>query len=67
MFWLVNSWIINHFGTNPESGGRPPKERRVKSESAVVIGVLDHEVAKEEIFVDEIVFSVRNMVEVMIK
>lgn len=49
---LVSSCKINHFGINPESGGRPPRESRVIRAIIDKRGDLIVEVAMELILVE---------------
>lgn len=54
-------------GIKPESGGRPPRERRIKGVIAVRAGAFAHEVAKELIFVDLFILNTMNVEKVMAK
>lgn len=40
--FFVISWIIIHFGMNPDSGGSPPIDKRVMRTRAVIMGALFH-------------------------
>lgn len=42
---LMSSWIINHFGMKPVSGGRPAKDRSVSIMVAFSMGVFVHEMS----------------------
>lgn len=64
---LVSSWRINHFGMKPESGGRPPRERRMRGVMAVRAGVLAHEVARVLMFVDLLILNTIKVEKVMTK
>lgn len=64
---LVSSWRISHLGINPESGGSPPRERRIRGVMAVRAGVLAQEVAKELTFVDLFILNTMNVEKVMAK
>ena len=59
--------MISHFGMKPVSGGRPPRERRIRGARAVNTGALDQEVARELRFVALFNLNVRNVEEVMMK
>lgn len=62
--WVTSSWIISHFGINPVSGGRPPRDNNVRK-IIMVIGVdLVHRLLIDLILVVEEKFSVRNRVSV---
>ena len=50
-WFLINSWIMIHFGRNPESGGRPPSDISVISVAEIISGVLFHRVDRESVVV----------------
>lgn len=64
---FVSSCRISHFGINPVSGGRPPRERRISGARDVITGVLVHEVAREFTFVALLILNTRNVEKVMTK
>lgn len=41
---LVSSWIMNHFGIKPVSGGRPARDKSISIRVAFSTGVFVHEV-----------------------
>lgn len=59
--FFSSSVIITHFGRNPVSGGRPPRERRINGIITRVVGALFHRSEIELIVVDELSISIRNM------
>lgn len=59
--FFSSSVIIAHFGRNPVSGGRPPRERRINGIITRVVGALFHRSEIELIVVDELSISIRNM------
>ncbi len=63
---LASSWRISHFGIKPESGGRPPRERRRRGVRAVSAGVLAQVVARVLILVALFRWNTRNVEKVMI-
>lgn len=65
-FCLVSSCKINHFGINPESGGRPPRESRVIKVITVRRGDLTVEMAIELILVESKSLKRRKVVRVII-
>lgn len=65
LLFFVISWIISHFGINPERGGRPPIDRRVVRARAVMIGALFHVCDSDKVVVVELAINSMNMVEVM--
>ena len=64
--FFVISWIIIHFGMNPDSGGSPPIDRRVKRIRTVITGILFHVCDNDRVVVVELAINSVNMVEVMI-
>lgn len=52
ILFLVISWIIIHFGANPDKGGSPPSDSRVIIRSAVMVGFLLHIMERELIVVE---------------
>lgn len=50
----------------PDSGGRPPRERRIKGVMAVRAGVLAQEVDKELMFVDLLILNTINVEKVIV-
>lgn len=63
--FFVISWIIIHFGMNPDSGGSPPIDRRVMRTKAVIIGALFHVWASDRVVVVELAINKVNIVEVI--
>lgn len=63
--WLVTSWRISHLGMNPVSGGKPPKERRIRQASAVRVGALVQAEARVIVLVEPTLFRVRKAAVVM--
>ena len=57
--WLVTSWRINHLGMKPVSGGRPPRERRIKQAIAARAGDLVQEEASVTVLVASMLLRVR--------
>ncbi len=64
---FVSSWRISHFGINPVSGGRPPRERRMRGVRAVSVGVFAQEVASVLMLVDLLILNTRNVENVITK
>lgn len=62
---LVNSCKISHLGINPERGGRPPRDNKMRGVKAVRMGVLAQDVAKVFMSSELLIFSVRNIDVVM--
>lgn len=58
---------MSHFGIKPVRGGRPPSDNNIRGINAVMIGVLDHEMANELMLVALFSLSTRNVEEVIIK
>lgn len=63
--FFVISWIIIHFGINPDSGGSPPIDRRVMRTRIVMMGVLFHVCDNDRVVVVELAINSVNMVEVI--
>lgn len=53
--------MMTHFGRNPVSGGRPPRDRRIKEVIIRVAGVLFHRREMELIVVEEFSISAMNI------
>lgn len=66
LLFFVISWIIIHFGTNPDSGGSPPIDRRVMRTRVVMIGILFHVSDSDRVVVVELAMNSKNIVEVMV-
>lgn len=64
--FFVSSWIIIHFGINPDSGGSPPIDRRVTRTRIVITGILFQVCDSDSVVVVELAINSVNMVEVMI-
>ena len=62
----VNSWRISHLGINPESGGNPPRERRVSKVMMDRRGDLVDDEAIELILVELKILNRRKVVSVMV-
>lgn len=62
---FVNSCIINHFGMKPVSGGRPPRESKMRAATVVRVGVFVQASVRVLIFVVIIVLNVRKAAAVM--
>lgn len=56
-----SSVMIIHFGKNPVSGGRPPRDRRITDIIVNVVGVLFHRSEIELIVVDEFIMRIINI------
>lgn len=63
--WVANSCIINHFGINPVSGGRPPSDSNTRAVVIVRVGFLDHTIASVLIFVADEAFRARKAADVI--
>lgn len=59
--FLVSSLMIAHFGIKPVSGGRPPRDIKMVSIAAVIMGFLFHVCASESAVVLELIISSRNI------
>lgn len=64
--FFVISWMIIHFGRNPDSGGSPPIDRRVMRTRTVITGILFHVCDNDRVVVVELAMNRVNMVEVII-
>lgn len=64
--FFVSSWMIIHFGINPDSGGSPPIDRRVISIRLVMTGVLFHVCDNDSIVVVELWMKNMNIVNVIV-
>lgn len=63
---FVSSCKIIHFGINPVIGGRPPRDNIVIIVTVVRIGALVQLVPSILIFVEDMVFSARKAVDVIV-
>lgn len=63
---IVSSCKMSHFGINPVSGGRPPRDSRAKVAVAVRRGDLDQLMASVLIFVVDVNLNVKKVVAVII-
>lgn len=54
LLFFTSSWMINHFGKNPVSGGSPPKDSIVIKIIMVVRGSLFHVYDSEVVVVVEL-------------
>lgn len=63
--FLVNSWMIIHFGMNPESGGRPPRDIINTRMSEVIKGVLFHVCDRDDVVVVELYINSIKVVSVI--
>lgn len=59
--FFSNSEMIAHFGKNPVSGGRPPRDRRIREVIVRIAGVLFHRSEMELIVVEEFSVSAINI------
>lgn len=64
--FFVISWIIIHFGINPDSGGSPPIDKRVMRIRTVITGILFQVCDSDSVVVVELAINSENMVEVII-
>lgn len=64
--FFVSSWIIIHFGRNPESGGSPPSESKVAKMAVVSSGVLFHVWDRDNVVVVEFIINIMRVVVVRI-
>lgn len=64
---FVSSCRISHFGMKPVSGGRPPRDRRIRGVRDVRIGALAQDVANELIVVVLLSINTRKVEEVIIR
>lgn len=53
LLFFVNSWIINHLGKKPVSGGSPPSDNMVVKMMAVIRGVLFHVWDSDKVVVED--------------
>lgn len=60
--FFVSSWIIIHFGRNPDSGGRPPSDNIVARMAVVSRGVLFHVWDRDSVVVVEFNMNITNVV-----
>lgn len=65
LLFFVISWIIIHFGINPDSGGSPPIDKRVIRIRTVITGALFHVRDSDRVVVVELAMNSINMVEVI--
>ena len=63
--FFVISWMIIHFGINPDRGGSPPIDRMVVRIKTVMIGIMFHVCDSDRVVVVELAMNSINMVEVM--
>lgn len=59
--FFVSSWIIIHFGRNPDSGGRPPSDSIVVRIAVVSRGVLFHVWDRDSVVVVEFSMNITNV------
>lgn len=59
--FFSSSVMIIHFGKNPVSGGRPPRDRRITDIIVSIVGVLFHKSEIELIVVDELIMRIINI------
>lgn len=64
--FLVNSWIIIHFGIKPESGGSPPKDNINIRINEVIRGILFHVCERAKVVVVELCINNMNVDSVII-
>lgn len=64
---ITISFVMNHLGAKPESGGRPPRDRRAIGVRAVNIGMLNIARAKPLMLRAFKILSVKKMVEVTMR
>lgn len=65
LLFFNSSVIISHFGVNPDSGGRPPRDRRMVAIKGIVMGCLFHDKDTELIVMCGAVMSIKNIEAVM--
>lgn len=53
LLFLVSSWMIIHFGRNPDRGGRPPNVSMDKKIKVDIRGILFHKSGSERVVVGE--------------
>lgn len=59
---IIISWIINHLGAKPVSGGSPPSDNIVIRIRSVITGSLFHEWDRVVVVVAEVMMSNINVV-----
>lgn len=59
--FFSNSEMMVHFGRNPVSGGRPPRDKRISEVIIGIVGALFHRSETELIVVEEFNVSVINI------
>ena len=64
--FFVISWMIIHFGMNPDRGGSPPIDKRVTRTRMVITGILFLVCDSDKMVVVELAMNRVNMVEVVI-
>lgn len=64
--FLVSSWMIIHFGVNPDRGGRPPRDNIRIRIMDVIRGVLFHVWDSDVVVVEELCMNNMNVVSVII-
>lgn len=64
---FVSSCRISHLGMKPVSGGRPPRDRRIRGVRDVRMGALAQEVARALIVVVLLSINTRKVEEVMMR
>lgn len=62
---MVSSCIISHFGMKPVSGGRPPRDSKVRAVMTVMVGIFVQFMANVLIFVACSSLNVRNVADVI--
>lgn len=58
---LVSSCKISHLGINPERGGSPPRESRIRGVRAVRMGVFAQDVDKEFMLREWLILNTKNI------
>lgn len=66
LLFFVSSWMIIHFGINPDSGGKPPRDNMVIRMSEVTRGVLFHMWDSDSVVVEELSINSINVVSVIV-
>ena len=66
LLFFVISWMIIHFGINPDRGGSPPIDKRVTRTRMVITGVLFLVCDSDKMVVVELAMNIVNIVEVII-
>ena len=56
---MVSSWRISHLGMKPVSGGRPPRESRIRGARAVRAGAFAQEAASMLIVAELLSLKIR--------